>query len=122
MAIAGLHVAAYVIEGKAKITTLAAVLSVAIPVGWFVGLMCALSYYLVRRFRPLDVWLLTASSGVAMISTMAALSGISLVACLMILMLAPTVTVVSRCFMTSPPLTTSHRRHGAAIDDVLGPL
>jgi hypothetical protein len=43
---AGLDVAAYVIEGNAKITTLAAVLSVAIPVGWFVGLMQALSYYL----------------------------------------------------------------------------
>ena len=64
------------------------------PVGCFVGLMYALSYYLVRRFRPLDAWLLTTSSGVAMISAMAALSGISLVACLMILMLAPTVTVV----------------------------
>jgi low temperature requirement protein LtrA len=91
---AGLHVAAYVIEGNAKITTVAAVLGVAVPVGCFVGLMYALSYQLVRRFRPLDAWLLTTSSGVAMISAMAALSGISFVACLMILMLAPTVTVV----------------------------
>ena len=41
---AGLHVAAYVIEGNAKITTLAAVLGVAIPVGWSVGLMYALSH------------------------------------------------------------------------------
>ena len=57
-------------------------------------LLEALYYYLVRRFRSLDAWLLTTSSGVAMISVMAALSGISMAACLVILMLAPTATVV----------------------------
>ncbi len=42
---AGLHVAAYVIEGTARITMVAAVLSVAIPAECFVGLMYALSFY-----------------------------------------------------------------------------
>jgi len=46
---AGLRVAAYVIEGGAKITVLAAVLGVVVPVGVFLGLMYALTYYLVRR-------------------------------------------------------------------------
>jgi hypothetical protein len=91
---AGLHVAAYVIEGNAKITTVAAVLSVALPVGCFVGLMYALSYYLVRRFYYLQTWLLMATAGVEIVTLVAALSGVDVAKCLVILMLAPTVTVV----------------------------
>jgi hypothetical protein len=47
---AGRRVAADFIEGRATITAVAAVLAVAVPVGIFLGLMYALSYYLVRRF------------------------------------------------------------------------
>ena len=46
---AGLRVAADFIEGRATITAVAAVLAVAVPVGVFLGLMYALSHYLVRR-------------------------------------------------------------------------
>src|SRR6202030_1804455 len=45
---AGLRVAAFFIEGRAAITAVAVVLAVAVPVGVFLGLMYALSYYLVR--------------------------------------------------------------------------
>jgi low temperature requirement protein LtrA len=91
---AGLRVAAYFIEGRAGITALAAVLAVAVPVGVFLGLMYALSYQLVRRFYVFQVWLLIATAGVVAVSLVAALSGVDVARCLVILMLAPTVTVV----------------------------
>ena len=92
---AGLHVAAYFIEGRARITTVAAVLAVAVPVAIFLGLLHALYYYLVRSFHALDAWLLITSGGIAMIAVIAALAGVSMGACLVIVMLAPSVTVVA---------------------------
>jgi low temperature requirement protein LtrA len=92
---AGLRVAAYFIEHKAQITVVGAVLAVAVPVVSFLGLLHALYYYLVRRFRALDAWVLIASSSVAVIAVIAASAGISMAACLVILALAPTVTVVA---------------------------
>jgi low temperature requirement protein LtrA len=91
---AGLHVAAYFIEHKAHISALATVLTVAIPVGVFLGLIYGLYYYLVRRFDPFHTWLLTATSAVVAAAVFAAMSGISMAVCLVILMLAPAVTVV----------------------------
>jgi low temperature requirement protein LtrA len=91
---AGLQVAAFFIEDKAHVPIVGAVLAVAIPVVGFLGLLHALYYYLVRRFHALDMWLLIASSCVAVIAVIAASAGISLATCLVILTLAPTVTVV----------------------------
>ena len=91
---AGLHVAASFIEHEAAISPLATVLTVAVPVGVFLALIYALSYYLVRRFDPFHVWLLSATAGVVAVVVAAALSGISMAVCLVILMLAPAVTVV----------------------------
>lgn len=91
---AGLHVAAYFIEGQARISALATVLAVAVPVGVFLGLIYALYYYLVRRFDPFHIWLLTGTAGVVALAIAAALSGISMAVCLVILTFAPAVTVV----------------------------
>ncbi|HEV2751886.1 MAG TPA: low temperature requirement protein A [Gemmatimonadales bacterium] len=92
---AGLHLAAYFIEDKAHITVVGAVLGVAVPVVAFLGLLHALYYYLVRRFRALDAWLLITSSGVGIIAVIAASAGVSMATCLVILTLAPTVTIVT---------------------------
>jgi hypothetical protein len=92
---AGLRLAAYFIEGRASITALAAVLAVGIPVGVFLGLMYTLSYYLVRRFSLFQAWLPIATGGVVAATLVAALSGVDVARCLVILMLAPTVTVVA---------------------------
>ena len=92
---AGLRVAAYFIEGNAKISAVAAVLVVAVPVGAFLGLMYALSYYLARRFHSFQTWSLIATAGVVAVTVVAALSGVGLAMCLVILMLAPMVTVVA---------------------------
>jgi low temperature requirement protein LtrA len=91
---AGLHVAAYFIEHEAHISPLATVLTVAIPVAVFLGLMYALYYYLVKRFDPFHVWLLSATAVVVAAAVVAALAGVSMAVCLVILMFAPVVTVV----------------------------
>ena len=91
---AGLHVAAYFIEHKAHIGPVGAVLTVAVPVSGFLGLIYALYYYLVRRFDHFHVTLLGATAAVVVGALVAALSGVSMAACLVILMFAPAVTVV----------------------------
>ena len=90
----GLHVAAYFIEQTAHISPLATVLTVAVPVSVFLGLIYALYYYLVRRFDPFHLTLLSATAGVVAVAVVAAISGISMAACLVILMFAPVPTVV----------------------------
>lgn len=86
---AGLHVAAYFIEHKAHIGALATVLSVAIPVGVFLGAIYALYTYLVGRFDPFHAWLLIGTAGVVALAVIAAFAGIDMATCLVILMLAP---------------------------------
>jgi len=65
------------------------VLTVAIPVGIFLGLIYALYYYLVRRFDPYHVALLLATAAVMVLAVIAAFSGIDMAVCLIILMFAP---------------------------------
>jgi low temperature requirement protein LtrA len=92
---AGLHVAASFIEQKADITPMAAVLAVTVPTVLFLALLHLLHYFLVRRFRSTDAWLLISSIGVGIISVIAAFSGISTAACLVLLAFAPAVTILA---------------------------
>ena len=91
---AGLHVAAYFIEHQTQISPLATVLSVAVPVGAFLGLTYALYYYLVRRFQAFQLGLLIGTAAVVAVTVAAARSGVSMAGCLVVLALAPAVTVV----------------------------
>ncbi len=91
---AGLHVAAYFIEHKAKIGAVATVLSVAIPTGVFLLSIYALYYHLLRRFDGFHAWLLLATAGVVLLAVLAALAGVPMAVCLVLLMLAPVVTIV----------------------------
>jgi low temperature requirement protein LtrA len=91
---AGLHVAADFIEHKSEIGPVATVLAVAIPVCVFLALIYALYYHLVRRFDPFHVWLLISTVAVMAVSVIAALSGIGMAVCLIILTMGPFVTVV----------------------------
>jgi hypothetical protein len=91
---AGLHVAAYFIQHRAVIGPLATVLTVAIPVAIYIGLIYASYYYLVRRFYRLDAWLLTSVAAVVAASIVAAQSGLDVAKCLVILILAPAVNVI----------------------------
>ncbi|MBD2749419.1 low temperature requirement protein A [Microvirga sp. BT688] len=91
---AGLHVAAYFIEHKAHISAHATVLTVAIPVSVFLGAVYALYTYLVDRFDPFHAWLLVGTGAAVLVAVVAALAGVDMAICLVILMLAPVVTIV----------------------------
>lgn len=91
---AGLHVAAYFIENKAHIGPLATLLTVAIPVSIFLALIYVSYTYLVRRFDPFHLWLLSGTAIVIVLSIIAAISGIDMALCLIILTLAPAVTIL----------------------------
>lgn len=91
---AGLHVAAYFIEHKAHIGPLATLLSAAIPLAVFLGAIYALHYYLVRRFDPLHIWLLAGTAAMLAFAVIAVLAGVDMAVCLVILTLAPAVSVV----------------------------
>lgn len=91
---AGLHAAAYYIEGHSKISSVATVLSVAIPVGIYIASVYLLYLLLVGgrdNFHALMVALtaLVLAGAVAL-----AAAGISMPVCLLVIMLAPVVTVV----------------------------
>jgi hypothetical protein len=73
----GLRVAALWIEHGAKISAVAAVVSVAIPLAVFFGSLFALYFYLVRRFGLSDVSLALATAVVISVAVVAALSGMS---------------------------------------------
>lgn len=91
---AGLHVAAYGLEGKAHIDAFATTLTIAIPLAAFLALIYALHTYLVRRLDPLHIVLLVLTAIVLVVSVVAARSGVSMPLCLCVLMLAPVVTVI----------------------------
>ena len=105
---AGLHVAAYVIEGVAHIGTLGAILAVAVPVLIFSIALFALYSYLVREFDRFHI-LLFAGTVLMLVGAIAlAAGGASLGVCLMIVTLAPAVIVVGY-------ETIGHRHQVAAL-------
>jgi hypothetical protein len=91
---AGLHVAGYYIEHKAHIGPVATVLTVAVPVAIYLVGIYAIHTHLVRKFDPLHVWLLAGTALVVALAVLAAWAGVAMPTCLVILMLAPVVTVV----------------------------
>ena len=91
---AGLHAAADFIAHKSVMSPLATVLAVAIPVAVYMGLIYALYYYLVCRFDPFHIWLLGGTAAMIAAALGAAAYGVGMATCLVILMLAPAVTVV----------------------------
>ncbi|CAN7379683.1 MULTISPECIES: low temperature requirement protein A [Ensifer] len=91
---AGLHVAAYYIEHKAHIGSLATVLTVAVPVAAYIALVYGMYAYLLRQSEPLHAWLLAGTMLLLAASIAAAMAGVDMAICLIILMFAPFVTVV----------------------------
>ncbi|MBB4185463.1 low temperature requirement protein A [Sinorhizobium terangae] len=91
---AGLHVAAYYIEHKAHISSVAAVMTVAVPVAVYIGLIYAMYVYLVRAMERRHVWQFCATVLVLAASVGAAMAGIDMAVCLIILMFAPVITVI----------------------------
>jgi low temperature requirement protein LtrA len=91
---AGVHVAAYWLADEAKIGATAVVLSVVIPFAVF-----ALAYYVVYSLLmhtsdPFHLWLLAGTGAVLALAVVLAAAGVSVPVCLLVVMLAPAVTVV----------------------------
>jgi low temperature requirement protein LtrA len=91
---AGLQVAASFIEGQAHISGVTTVLTVAVPVAMFVLTVYALHTYLVREGDPFHLGLLVGTAAVLVAAVWMAAAGVSMAWCLLVVTLAPTVTVV----------------------------
>jgi low temperature requirement protein LtrA len=91
---AGLHVAAYDLEGEARIGATGTVLSVVIPVAIFVVVYYALYSSLFRTGDPFHLWLLAGTALFLVGSVALAAAGVGVPVCLIVLALAPLVTIV----------------------------
>ncbi|CAN5229401.1 low temperature requirement protein A [soil metagenome] len=91
---AGLHVAAYVIEGHAAIGAVGAVLAVAIPILVFSVALFGIYTFLMHEADPFHLGLFVGTILVLVLGVALAALGVDLGVCLLVLMVAPAVTVV----------------------------
>jgi low temperature requirement protein LtrA len=91
---AGLHVAAYDLEGVAKIGHTATVLSVVIPIAIFVLVLYGLYAALFRARDPFHLWLLAGTVFFLVAPVVMVAAGVGMPICLIVLALAPVVTIV----------------------------
>jgi len=91
---AGLHAAAYYIEHHSKLSSVETVLSVAVPVATYIASIYLLYGLLVRTVDTFHLLLLAVTAGVLVAAVWLAAEGISMANCLLVVTLAPTVTVV----------------------------
>lgn len=110
---AGLHVAAYVIEGDSEIGILGAVLAIVIPVLIFAVVVSGLYAGMLRAFTRLHIWLLTATVAVLVLAVVLAATGAPIGACLLVITAAPAVSVVGF-------ESIGYRHHEQTLTRVLG--
>lgn len=91
---AGLHVAAFYLEGETTIGEVGTVLSTAIPFAIFIVTLYALYASFTRHADPFHLAVLAGTAAVLLLSVALAALGVSVAACLLVLMFAPVVTVV----------------------------
>ena len=91
---AGLHVAAYYLEHQSHLSAFLTVLAVVFPVGLFVMTLFGLYYQLYRQFDLLHGMLLVLTMIALAVPLGMAASGVAVQWCLMVLCLAPMVTVI----------------------------
>ncbi|MHA3020411.1 low temperature requirement protein A [Mycobacterium sp. BMJ-28] len=91
---AGLHVAAYFLEGHSGLGSVGTVLSVVIPVGMFVCLVFLIYSLMVRQIDVFHLVLLVLTAGVLVVAVLLALSGVSMAVCLLVATAAPLVSVI----------------------------
>ena len=91
---AGLHIAAFYIQGGAAIGALATVLYLAVPMALFIGIAYALHFYLTRQFMWYRGLLLLATFLILSMAVIAAYLGTNVAICLLIIALAPAISVI----------------------------
>ena len=109
---AGLHVAAYVIEGVAHIGTVAAMLTVAVPVAIFSIALFTLYSLLLRQFDPFHILLFAGSILMLVIAVGAVAYGASMGVGIVLTALSPVIVIVGY-------ETVGHRHQAAALDRAL---
>jgi low temperature requirement protein LtrA len=91
---AGLHVAAFSLEGEAEVGMTAVVLSVAVPLALFIAVVYALYSILMRERDAFHLALLAATAAVLSLAIALAAAGADMALCLVVLTAAPAVTIV----------------------------
>jgi low temperature requirement protein LtrA len=108
---AGLHVAALALEDEAKIGATGIVLSVAIPFAVYATIFYFLYSLLFRTHDPFHFRLVAGTAAILVASVVLAAAGASVAACLLVLALAPAVTVVGY-------ETVGHRHLAEAVEQL----
>jgi low temperature requirement protein LtrA len=109
---AGLHVAAYVVEGEASIGVVDAVLTIAVPVLVTVVAYFAIYSYLVGEVDPFHLLLFVGTAAALAAAVLLAALGVGLGVCLIVVMLAPAVIVVGY-------ETVGHRHMAGVLERVM---
>jgi len=91
---AGLHVAAYYIEHHSKLGSVETVLAVALPVGLYIVMVYLLYAVITATIDAYHVVLVALTAVVLVIAVLLANAGFSMANCLLVVTLAPMVTVV----------------------------
>ncbi len=91
---AGLHVASYYLEHESTLGPMGTVLSTAIPVSIYIAALYGIYLAFTRHADPFHLMLLAGTAAVILLSVVLAGLGVGVAACLVVLMLAPVVTVV----------------------------
>jgi low temperature requirement protein LtrA len=91
---AGLHTAAYYVEEHSALGAVGTVLAVVVPVAVYVTLVYVLYGLMVKAWDGLHVLLGVLTAGVLVAAVIAAAAGVPMTACLLIVTLAPVVSVV----------------------------
>jgi len=108
---AGLHVAAYDIEGEATIGAAAVVASTAIPFAIYIFTLYGIYASFTRHRDPFHLTLLAGTAAVLVLSVGLAGLGVGVAVCLVVLVLAPLVTVVGY-------ETVGHRHAAEALEQM----
>ncbi|MEV4423366.1 low temperature requirement protein A [Patulibacter sp. NPDC049589] len=91
---AGLHVAAYALEDEAHVGDVTVVASVAIPLAVFLGMVYGLYSIQLRTRDPFHLLLLGLTAATLVAAPLLAAAGLATEWCLLVLLLAPVITVV----------------------------
>jgi low temperature requirement protein LtrA len=109
----GLHVAALFLEHETEIGAVGTVLSVAIPLAVYVVALYAVYSVCMHEADPFHLGLLGGTATVLLAAVVLATAGVGMPVCLLVLMLAPVVTVVGY-------ETIGHRHLTAALQRIQG--
>lgn len=110
---AGLHVAAYEIEGVAHIDMVQVLLTIVVPVALFMVALFTIYSLLLRQFDPFHIWLFIGSIAVLALAVVAVASGASFGVGILVTAASPFVVVVGY-------ETVGHRHQAEALRRALG--